>query len=158
MNPASNDSVYLRDSNAAVYQAINQSDPTGIYIMQAWLFHAPFWNSQTVEAYLSGVPNDKTIILDLNTEEDPVWNMFDGFYGKPWIWNMLTVYGGRRGLYGNLSRIATGPLTDLRTANSTMVGIGTTPGMVTGTHIEHDMATSVRGEPSALPVRVVPRM
>ncbi|RYG50469.1 hypothetical protein EON66_11810 [archaeon] len=47
--------------------------------------------------------------------------------GRPLVQNMLLVFGGRRGLYGNLTRIGSGPVEDLAAANSTMSGIGTTP-------------------------------
>jgi alpha-N-acetylglucosaminidase len=39
---------------------------------------------------------------------------------------MLHNFGGTRGLYGNLSRIATGPLADHAVTGSTMNGIGIT--------------------------------
>lgn len=53
-------------------------DPEGVYLMQGWLFHdTTFWTDEHIAAYLSGVPNEKMIILDLNT--DVLWadqNMF----------------------------------------------------------------------------------
>eukprot|EP01116_Phalansterium_solitarium_P014753 TRINITY_DN3255_c0_g1_i3.p1 TRINITY_DN3255_c0_g1~~TRINITY_DN3255_c0_g1_i3.p1 ORF type:complete len:411 (-),score=159.42 TRINITY_DN3255_c0_g1_i3:79-1311(-) len=40
---------------------------------------------------------------------------------------MLLIFGGRRGFYGNATRLATGPIDDLAAPGSTMVGIGATP-------------------------------
>ena len=55
--------------------------------MQGWLFRNKFWNNVTVAAYLSGVPNDGMIILDLFSEQAPIYNRYDSYYGKPFIWN-----------------------------------------------------------------------
>jgi alpha-N-acetylglucosaminidase len=67
------------------------------------------------------------LILDLYTEDNPVWQNYDSYFGKQWVWNALMVFGGRRGLYGNLTRIATGPLIDMQTPGVTMTGLGATP-------------------------------
>jgi len=48
-----------------------------------------FWNNQTISAYLSGVPNDEMLILDLFSENKPYWDKTNNYYGKPFIWNEL---------------------------------------------------------------------
>ena len=102
MDPSSSDPAYLKDVNAAIYQSMKDADARAIYVMQAWLFHSGFWNNNTVAAYLSGVPIGSMLILDLNTEEGPVWNMFDNFYGHEWVWNALLVSCGAVGVSWNL--------------------------------------------------------
>ena len=47
----------------------------------------------------------------------PLAQLYDSYYGKPFAWCMLHNYGGRRDLYGNLSRIATGPVVCVGMAN-----------------------------------------
>ena len=94
--------------------------------MQAWLFHDSFWTYDRVKAFLSGVPIGSMIILDLNSEDGPVWNQYDSFFGHSWIWNSLIAYGGRRGIYGNLDAVATSPYRDLN-LSATMHGVGFTP-------------------------------
>lgn len=113
-DPSSSDPTYLKQSNAAIYNAMSAVDPQGIYVMQVgrrhtatitcsgasaarlhtlfpscccvcvqgWLFvNSPgFWKPAAVQAYLSGVPNDNMLILDLFTESTPTWNRFDSFY------------------------------------------------------------------------------
>ena len=86
MDPSSPDAAYLKACNAAIYQAMVAVDPRAVYVMQAWLFHSGFWNNATVSAYLSGVPIGGMLILDLNTEAAPVWQIFDNFYGHHWVW------------------------------------------------------------------------
>jgi hypothetical protein len=38
------------------------------------------------------VPDDRMIILDLNSEADPLWATFVA-NGKPFVWNVLHNYG-----------------------------------------------------------------
>ena len=131
MDPASADPAYLRATNAAIYDAMASVVPNATFVMQGWLFvNSPgFWSAAAVEAFLSGVPDDRMLILDLFTESIPTWSKYQSFFGKPWIWNMLQVYGGRRALYGNLPSISTGPVlnSSANSPGSTMAGIGITP-------------------------------
>lgn len=50
---------------------------------------------------------------------------FVALQGKPWVWNMLLIFGGRRGIYGTLPTLASSIIDDQ--VNTTMVGIGATP-------------------------------
>ena len=92
MEPSSTDLAFLKDANKAVFDAmavrrfppecyrecrlgmqadaltLQSVDPEGVYLMQGWLFHEGFWHQvERIEAYLSGVPNDQMMILDLNS-------------------------------------------------------------------------------------------
>ena len=86
MDPSSNNSDYLAAANKAVYTAMAAVDPDAVYLMQGWLFHSNFWGPEEVQAYLSSVPDDAMLILDLNADENPLWQMYDSFYGKPFAW------------------------------------------------------------------------
>ena len=109
-----------------MYQAMVAADSRAIYMMQAWLFHESFWTVARAQAFLSGVPVGSMIILDLNTEDGPVWKQLNNFWGHTWIWNSLITYGGRRGIYGDLDRLAAQPYAD-RAASPNMAGVGFTP-------------------------------
>jgi alpha-N-acetylglucosaminidase len=142
VDPTSTDPTYLADSAKSVVESIRGVDPQGVWVMQAWLFHFGFWTPNLVEAYLSGAPNDAMIILDLNSEAGPLAPQFNQYYGKPWVWNMLHNYGGVRGMYGNLTCIATGPLQSLQAPNSTMIGIGFTPEAIEQNPVMYELLTS----------------
>ena len=43
MQPSYTNMTLLRESNAAVYRAMVNADPEGVYIMQGWLFHESTW-------------------------------------------------------------------------------------------------------------------
>jgi alpha-N-acetylglucosaminidase len=141
VDPTSTSHQYLAASAKAVVDSIRDVDASGVWVMQAWLFHFGFWTYDRVQAYLSGAPNDAMIILDLNSEDGALAPKFDQYFGKKWIWNMLHNYGGVRGMYGNLSRIATGPLQDLNVPNSTMIGIGFTPEAIEQNPIMYELLT-----------------
>ena len=128
MVPRTNDTEYLRRSSEGTFKGLREADPDAIWLMQGWLFvnEAYFWQRPQVEAYLSGVPNDGMIILDLYTEYKPVWSKFDNYFGKKWIWCTLHNFGGNPGMWGNLTHLLQRPQEDIAKSNGTMVGIGIT--------------------------------
>jgi alpha-N-acetylglucosaminidase len=130
MIPPTNDSTYLNDITAKVYQSMIQADKDAHWVMQGWLFyHDPkFWKTTQIQALLNAVPNDRMIVLDLWSENYPVWNKINAFYGKPWIWCMLHNFGGNISMYGRMDIVAEEPSKALKDPASGMLsGIGLTP-------------------------------
>ena len=82
------------------------------------------------------------IILDLSSEQDPIWSKTESFFGKPFIWCMLHNYGGIRGIYGNLTTIGMNPVDARRSPGSTMVGVGMTPEAIEHNPIMYDLMVS----------------
>jgi len=70
--------------------------------MQGWLFYnaRSFWGKDQTKALVTSVPKGKMIILDLYSETHPVYQNFNGYYGQPFIWNMLHNFGGVLGMFG----------------------------------------------------------
>ncbi|WP_316798100.1 alpha-N-acetylglucosaminidase [Pedobacter frigidisoli] len=125
--PPSSDPGFLSELSAKVYGGMSAADPRAIWVMQGWLFYSDrkFWKEAQTEALLRAVPDDKMILLDLATEIEPVWKRTNGFYGKPWIWNMLHNFGGNTNLFGRMDVVATQPAAALRHPQSgKMKGIG----------------------------------
>ena len=128
MVPSTNDTEYLRRSSQGTFEGIRAADPQAIWLMQGWLFvnEAYFWKEPQVKAYLSGVPDDGMIILDLFTEYKPVWSKFQNYFGKKWIWCTLHNFGGNPGMWGNLTHLLQRPQEDINNSKGTMIGIGIT--------------------------------
>ena len=105
-------------------------------------YYSSDWNNTRIEAFLSGVPNDSMIILDLNSEQSPVWSSTKSYFGKPFVWCLLHNYGGTRGIYGNLNVIGSGPITARHTPGSTMVGVGMTPEAIEHNPVVYDLMVS----------------
>jgi hypothetical protein len=70
MNPPSKEAQYLSSRAEAVVQGIRGSDPTGVWVMQGWLFYndRKFWDRSTSASYLAGLKKDEVVILDLIAE------------------------------------------------------------------------------------------
>lgn len=128
--PPTNDSTFLNDVSRKVYQSMADVDPKAVWIMQGWMFsfQSKFWQPTQIKALLNAVPEDKMIILDLYSENKPMWNKTDAYYGKPWIWCMLHNFGGNISLYGRMGHVANDPVDALHSpASGKMQGIGLTP-------------------------------
>jgi alpha-N-acetylglucosaminidase len=128
--PPTNDTTYLSDVSKKVFESMAQGDPKATWIMQGWLFYhgEKFWKPAQIKALLNAVPNDKMIILDLWSENHPVWNRTQAYFGKPWIWCMLHNFGGNISLYGRMDNVANDPVNTMNDpASGKMVGIGLTP-------------------------------
>jgi alpha-N-acetylglucosaminidase len=82
--------VYLAQASKAVVDGIRTYDSEGVWVMQGWLFtNTGFWNPTTVAAYLGGVSDDGMIILDLVSEDQCFAAIYDNYFGKKWIWNII---------------------------------------------------------------------
>jgi len=59
------------------------------------------------------------------------------------IWCLLHNYGGTRGIYGNLTTIATSPIDAMNTPGSTMIGVGMTPEAIEHNPVVYDLMVSL---------------
>jgi len=128
--PPTNDSTFLNDVSKKVYQSMATVDPKAVWVMQGWMFsfQSKFWHPTQIKALLNAVPQDKMIILDLYSENKPMWNKTEAYYGKPWIWCMLHNFGGNISLYGRMGHVANDPVNARHSADAgRMEGIGLTP-------------------------------
>ena len=107
MNPATNDTEFIRNSGKAIFEAMTNADEKAVWIMQGWLFKhsATFWQPEQVKALLTSVKKGEMIILDLASTETEMYDQFESFYGQPFIFNDLNNYGGNTGLFGRIGRI-----------------------------------------------------
>ena len=113
-----------------------------MYISITTLSQLGFWTNDRIKAFLSEVPDNKMIILDLNSEQSPIWSRTDSYFGKPFIWCLLHNYGGTRGIYGNLTTIGTSPVQSLNTPGSSMAGVGMTPEAIEHNPVVYDLMVS----------------
>lgn len=130
----------------SVYDAINSADPQGIWVMQGWLFFndEKFWDKESVKAFLSQVPNDRMVIIDLANESFHGWEKLDGFFGKQWIYSTIHNYGGNSQMIGNLPLYATDApnmLTNPKRGNIT--GFGLSPEGVLNNEVVYELLTDV---------------
>ncbi|XP_030853369.1 alpha-N-acetylglucosaminidase-like [Strongylocentrotus purpuratus] len=142
--PKSRDSAYLSAASKGVYQGIIEGDPKGVWLMMGWLFQdTGFWGPTQIKALLQGVPIGRMIVLDLYAEARPFYKTTYSFYGQPFIWCMLHNFGGNTGLYGKLDAVNQGPFEARNYANSTMIGMGTTPEGIFQNYVMYNFLTDM---------------
>ena len=137
IDPPSNDSTFLAGMGSAIYGAMHSADTSATWVIQAWflVYGARFWQDPQAEALLGAVPDEHMLVLDLWGDRSPGWKARRGFYGKPWIWNVLYNFGGKVSINGDLPKIAanldtaiTSPARGrLSGLGMTMEGLGTNP-------------------------------
>jgi len=138
MRPPSGDLTFLAKAGEFVYNSMKAGDPDAIWLMQGWLFvDTSFWTNDRIKAYLSRVPDDKMVILDLFSDEAPFWKSTNSYFGKSWIWNTLHNFGGNNGMCGDLHSYATGPFDGME--SSTMIGVGITMEGIWQNYIVYDL-------------------
>ncbi|MEU4227051.1 alpha-N-acetylglucosaminidase TIM-barrel domain-containing protein [Nonomuraea sp. NPDC026600] len=105
MIPVDADPAFPAAVAAATLAGLRAADPDAVWVMQAWPFsyQREFWTDDRVTAFLDAIPDDRMLIADLWAEYDPLWERFEQFAGKPWLWCALLNFGGR-----------TDPVADLR--------------------------------------------
>lgn len=64
-----------------------------------------WWENDAAKNLLLSVPIGKLLLLDLYSEQIPVYGWFESFYGQPFIWNVLHDFGGVSGFFGAISNI-----------------------------------------------------
>jgi len=140
-DPFSGDLDYLRNVTYGTWKSLKSADPAAVWLMQGWLFYSnsDFWTDERVEAYLSGVEDDRDmLILDLFSESQPQWQRTNSYYGKPWIWCQLHDYGGNMGLHGQIMNVTVNPIEALAKSSS-LVGFGLTMEGQEGNEIVYDL-------------------
>lgn len=108
MEPASGDTTYLGNMSRKIFSGINSSDPEGKWVVQTWPFRlTDFWNNDRTKAYFDAVPDDRMIALELMGEYWPLtgWHKHDGWYGKPWVWSVISNFGDNVSMFGGLTQI-----------------------------------------------------
>ncbi|EQC35676.1 hypothetical protein SDRG_06958 [Saprolegnia diclina VS20] len=140
--PPSADATYLHASAKAVMDSMLASDPDAIWLMQGWLFYfmRTFWTNAAIEAYLGGVPSDRMILLDLWSDEYPVWSRTNNYFGKSWIYCVLHTFGGNLGLHGNLPTLASAPVDARAKSDGHMLGIGLTMEGIFQNYVVYELA------------------
>jgi alpha-N-acetylglucosaminidase len=127
IDPPSNDSSFLAGMSHAIYGAMRSADTNATWVLQGWFlyYQAKFWQERQARAFLGAVPDDRMLVLDLWGDSHPVWQVRKGFYGKPWIWNVLYNFGGKVTVNGDLPSIATNLEKAIRSpAKGRLAGLG----------------------------------
>lgn len=142
----------LQHYGKTIYNSLAAANPDAVWVMQGWMFgyQRDIWDPQSVEALLSGAPDDKMMVIDLAVDFNNYvwkngnsWDNLSGFYGKPWIWSTVPNFGGRTALKGPLDFYLNGHLEAVRSANKGhLTGFGTSPEGVENNEILYELISA----------------
>lgn len=135
-----------------VYVGILAGNPNGTWVMQGWLFFADpkFWDSDSIRAYLSGIPDERTIIIDYTSDltgrssRQPVWATSDAYFGRQWMNGMIHNFGGNNNVRADLVMIAQQPAAVLNSPKrGKLVGWALCPEGVETNELAFELMTDV---------------
>ena len=98
---------FLNGASANIYNTLRQADPDAKWLQMTWNFYydQKNWTKPRIKAFLEGVPDDNLILLDYFCDRQPVWELTDSYFGKPYIWCYLGNFGGNTMIAGNLKDV-----------------------------------------------------
>jgi alpha-N-acetylglucosaminidase len=102
---ADNKQQTLAEYGEAIYRSIQQADSSATWVMQGWLFgnDQEFWDTTSIQSFLSKVPPSKMIIQDFGNDRYPgLWKQTKAYGGKQWTYGYVHNYGGSNPVYGDL--------------------------------------------------------
>lgn len=119
---------FLRNASANIYKTLTEADPQAKWLQMTWNFYydRKNWTKPRMEAFLDGVPGDGMILLDYFADSQPVWELNDAYFGKPYIWCYLGNFGGNTVLAGNLKDVNQKINDFLDNGGDNAIGIGGT--------------------------------
>lgn len=129
VTPPSGEPEYVNAMGNTMHKSMAVADPDATWVMQGWMFHhkRQYWTAPLIKSFLDGIPDDGILVLDLWSENNPVWSRTEAYYGKPWLWCMLHNFGGNISLYGRMPVVSTIPAETLRNPDAGNIsGIGLT--------------------------------
>ncbi|MCM1176130.1 MAG: alpha-N-acetylglucosaminidase [Bacteroides sp.] len=142
----------LKYYGETIYRTLADANPDAVWVMQGWMFgyQRDIWDPESVEALLSGAPDDRLMIIDLAVDFNNYvwkngnsWDNLNGFYGKPWIWSTVPNFGGRTALKGPLDFYLNGHLEALKSASmGRLTGFGTSPEGVESNEILYELISA----------------
>lgn len=151
--------VEVRNTRLAAYgdrlfKSVTDAAPDATWVMQGWLFGADkhFWTPDAIAAFLSRVPDDRMLILDIGNDRYPgIWQTSNAFDGKRWVYGYVHNYGGSNPVYGDLSFYRTDMDAVLRNpGRGALAGFGMFPEGLHNNGIVYDYAYDMAwGELSA---------
>ncbi len=109
--------VNLTDVALGIQKAMQDSKPDSIWVLQGW-------GNNPSPQLLAGTEKERTLVIDLFAESDPKWGETDGFGGTPWIWAIISNFGGKTSVHGAMGRVASEPIEALKKYPHNLQGIG----------------------------------
>ncbi|QZT38101.1 alpha-N-acetylglucosaminidase [Halosquirtibacter xylanolyticus] len=131
--------INLPNAGEKLVHAMRASFPDSKWVFQGWQ-HNPS------PMLIKNIPSDEIIILDLDCDNRPQWEERNGWNGKPWVWSMITNFGGNVGMFGRMDIIAKEPFRALHHEKfgGNLCGIGAMMEGIDNNSVIYDLLFDVR--------------
>ncbi|MCM1502523.1 MAG: alpha-N-acetylglucosaminidase [Bacteroidales bacterium] len=139
----------LKKYGEAIFSSIAAGNPDAVWVTQGWTFgyQHDFWDPESLKALLSGVPDDRMIIVDLGNDypkwvwnTGQTWKVQDGFHGKQWIYSYVPNFGGKVLPTGDLAMYASGSAEALASEHADgLVGFGSAPEGIENNEVVYEL-------------------
>lgn len=98
---------FLRSVSSNIFSTLTDVDPNARWVQMTWTFYNDpgHWTKPRIKAFLEGVPADGLILLDYYCEAQPVWEITEAYFGKPYILCYLGNFGGNTMIIGSLNDV-----------------------------------------------------
>lgn len=128
VDPPSWEPEYLSKVSSDMYHTLTAADPKAEWMQMTWMFYfdRKDWTAPRVKAMLTGVPQDKMVLLDYHCENVELWKTTEHFHGQPYIWCYLGNFGGNTTLTGNVKESGARLDNTLINGGNNFKGIGST--------------------------------
>lgn len=128
VDPPSWEPEYLKQVSSNMYHTLTQADPKAEWLQMTWMFYfdKEKWTAPRIEALLTGVPQNKMILLDYHCENVELWKQTQRFHGQPYIWCYLGNFGGNTAMIGNVKESGARLENALKNGGKNLWGIGST--------------------------------
>lgn len=113
------DGVDLAASGRKIVETMRHGNPDAVWVVQGW-------QENPRREMIEGLPEGSMVVLDLQAENQPMWNQrTDDLGGHDWLYCMLLNFGGNVGLYGKMDAMIDG-FHEARISNRRLKGVGLT--------------------------------
>lgn len=131
----------VRDTASAIFSTMSEFDSEAVWLLQNWMFVSDplMWPKDRVKAFLTTVPSGRILVLDLQAEQWPQYDLYDMYFDQPFIWCMLHNFGGTLGMFGNMITINKNVYEVRSRSNTTMIGVGITPEGINQNYVVYDL-------------------
>lgn len=131
----------VENTAKAIFTTMVEFDANSVWLLQNWMFVdiPTLWPLKRVKTLLTSVPNGRLLVLDLQSEQWPQYDIYQMYYNQPFIWCMLHNFGGTLGMFGNTQTINNDVYEVRSRTNSTMIGIGLTPEGINQNYVVYDL-------------------
>ena len=98
VDPPSFEPEYLRKIASDMYATLTAADPKAQWMQMTWMFYfdKDKWTSERMKALLTGVPQNKMILLDYHCENVELWKRTEHFHDQPYIGVIWAISGETR--------------------------------------------------------------